>query len=91
LSALRVLEEQQPDLILLDLMMPGMDGFEFVAAVQRHAEWRRIPIIVLTAKDLTEEDRRKLNGQVERVLSKGAFGPEELLSEVRRLVRKVAG
>ena len=48
--------------------------------------WHDIPVVVVTAKDLTPEERRRLNGQVERVLAKGALGPEALLAEVRELV-----
>ena len=75
-----------PDLILLDLMMPEMDGFQFVEEVQRHKEWRTIPIVVVTAKTITEEDRLRLDGFVQKVLQKGAYGREELLGEVRKLV-----
>ena len=59
-----------PSLILLDLMMPEMDGFEFAAEVRRHPEWRSIPIVVVTAQDLSAEERRRLNGYVETILQK---------------------
>jgi CheY-like chemotaxis protein len=75
---------QVPDLILLDLMMPEMDGFEFVAELRKSESGRRIPVVVVTAKELSEEDRRRLNGQVRRVLHKGSFSREELSSELRR-------
>ena len=52
-------------------MMPEMDGFEFLDELRSRAEWRDIPVLVVTAKDLTEEDRRRLNGEVERVLAEG--------------------
>jgi CheY-like chemotaxis protein len=77
-------------LILLDLMMPEMDGFEFVAELRQHEEWHTIPIVIVTAKDLTPEDRLRLNGSVERILQKGAYCREELLQEVRDLVRSVS-
>ena len=73
-----------PDLIVLDLMMPEMDGFEFVAELRKSESGRRIPVVVVTAKEITEEDRRRLNGQVRRVLHKGSFSREELSSELRR-------
>ena len=57
-------------------MMPEMDGFEFVAEFRRHAAWRAIPIVVITAKDLTRDDRERLNGYVEKILQKGAHGRE---------------
>jgi CheY-like chemotaxis protein len=78
--------ERRPDLILLDLMMPEMDGFEFVTNLRKREEWRTIPIVVITAKDLTPEDRLRLNGYVEKILQKGASSREELRAEVRDLV-----
>jgi CheY-like chemotaxis protein len=86
-DALECMAEGLPDLILLDLMMPEMDGFQFVDQVRTRKGWRSIPIIVLTAKDLNEEDRRRLNGYVEGILQKGTYKPEELLREVRDAVR----
>jgi PAS domain S-box-containing protein len=85
-AALARVAEQRPDLILLDLMMPEMDGFEFVAELRQVAEWRDIPIIVVTAKEITAEDRQRLDGYVERILRKGAYNREELLHEIRDLV-----
>ena len=73
-------------MILLDLMMPEMDGFEVVAELRRHEAWRTIPIVVVTAKELTAEDRQRLNGYVERILEKGAYTRDTLLAEVRDLV-----
>jgi CheY-like chemotaxis protein len=84
--ALARMAEQRPDAILLDLMMPEMDGFEFLAELRRHATWRDIPVVVLTAMDLAEEDRRRLNGEVERIIEKGAYSRDELLREVGRLL-----
>ena len=84
--ALEAVSSQVPDLILLDLMMPEMDGFEFVAEFRRHEDWQGVPIIVITAKDLTREDRERLNGYVQKILLKGAHGREQLLAEVRELV-----
>jgi PAS domain S-box-containing protein len=84
--ALTQLGEQPPALIILDLMMPEMDGFAFVAEVRKHDEWKTIPILVLTAKDLSREDRRRLHGSVQQVLQKGAYGREALLREVTRLI-----
>ncbi|MBZ5586790.1 MAG: response regulator, partial [Acidobacteriia bacterium] len=80
------LAESRPNVILLDLLMPEMDGFEFLAALHRHAGWHDIPVVVITAKELTAEDRRRLNGSVENVLRKGAFTRQELLAKMRELV-----
>ncbi len=75
-----------PSLILLDLMMPEMDGFEFMDALRQRKDDQCIPVIVITAKDLTEEDRRRLNGGVERILQKGATSQSEVLELVRALL-----
>jgi GAF domain-containing protein/DNA-binding response OmpR family regulator len=90
-AALERLREITPGVILLDLMMPEMDGFEFVAEFRRHEAWRAIPIVVVTAKDLSHDDRQRLNGYVERILQKGAYGREQLLAEVRELVAASVG
>jgi CheY-like chemotaxis protein len=84
--ALERMTEQRPVLIVLDLMMPTMDGFSFIAELRQREEWRTIPIVVLTAKDLTPEERQRLNGSVEQILLKGAYSREDLLGEVRRCV-----
>ena len=85
--ALERLAEGQPGLILLDLMMPEMDGFQFVEHVRQHEAWRTIPIVVVTAKDLTAEDRLRLNGSVADIIKKDAKGQEELLAEVSKMVK----
>jgi signal transduction histidine kinase/DNA-binding response OmpR family regulator len=89
-SALARMTDALPDLILLDLMMPEMDGFQFVAEMRQHEEWRDIPVVVVTAKNLTEEDQARLSGSVEKILQKGAYSRDELLSEVRHLVTTCA-
>jgi CheY-like chemotaxis protein len=73
-----------PDLVVLDLMMPEMDGFEFVAELRKTEAGRRIPVVVVTAKEITAEDRQRLNGQVRRIFHKGSFSREELTAELRR-------
>jgi CheY-like chemotaxis protein len=85
-EGLRSLSGRRPRLVLLDLMMPEMDGFEFVLEMRKVESWRSIPVVVLTAKELTPADRDRLNGDVERILQKGAYDREELLREVRDLV-----
>jgi len=80
-----------PALILLDLMMPEMDGFEFMEALRERPDGRLVPVVVITAKDITEEDRRRLNGQVAKILQKGTTSSEELLAELRALSGKDRG
>jgi len=84
------LQQRTPHLILLDLMMPEMDGFEFVAELRRNETWRTIPVVVLTAKTITSEDRLRLNGYVEKILQKGAYTRETLLGELKELVQTCA-
>ncbi len=86
-KAMERMAEVRPDLILLDLMMSEMDGFEFSEKVRRDAVWRAIPIVVLTAKDLTATDRLRLNGYVDSILLKAAYTREALLTEVRNLLK----
>jgi len=89
-AALGALGRHVPALILLDLMMPVMDGSQFAAELRKVDAWRDIPIIVITAKDLTAEDRRALNGDVQGVLQKGAFSRETLLREIQSLMHTAA-
>jgi CheY-like chemotaxis protein len=87
-AALARIAERRPDLILLDLLMPEMDGFEFLAEL--HVDGPRIPVIVVTAADLTEDDHLRLNGAVEKVLSKQAGSRDQLLQTLRELVGRAA-
>jgi len=88
--ALEELSRRIPDMILLDLLMPNMDGFEFTAELRKHEEWRRVAVIVITAKDLTPEERQRLNGHVEKILFKGTYTQEDLLTDIRRLTSGAA-
>ena len=84
--ALERLAAESPDVILLDLMMPEMDGFQLLSALRERPHWRGIPVVVITALDLTATDRKRLNSGVEAILSKGAFQPAELLQAVRAAI-----
>ncbi len=86
--ALEKLEHETPCIIMLDLMMPVMDGFQFAAELRKKEAWRAIPVIVVTAKDLTDDDKLRLNGYVEKIMQKGAHSRESLLSEVGHFIRK---
>ncbi|MEO5511875.1 MAG: response regulator [Longimicrobiales bacterium] len=85
--ALDIMERQKPAAVLLDLMMPEMDGFTFVDELQRRELTDLPPIIVLTAKTLTESDRQRLHGAVARVLHKGEQSSSELMNELRRAMQ----
>jgi len=85
-AGLERMAESVPDLILLDPMMPEMNGFEFLEALRGHDAWRSVPVVVITAKDLTDAERRRLNGGVQRVVAKGGQGFEALAAAVREHV-----
>jgi len=85
-EALDRLAQQKPRLILLDLMMPVMDGFDFLLEMRANSEWQDIPVIVLTAKDLTDEDRRLLSGRVEQIVEKGARAHDQVVSLIHQVV-----
>jgi CheY-like chemotaxis protein len=84
--ALARLAEAQPDAIVLDLLMPEMDGFEFLGELRRDLAWRDVPVLVLTAMDLSDADRRRLSGEVERIFRKDAGDRDQLLQEISRLL-----
>ena len=86
-EALALLRANKPDVILLDLMMPEMDGFQIVAALQEEPLWRDVPVIVITARDLNAKDRERLNSGVHSVLLKNTFRPNELVERIRQLTR----
>jgi PAS domain S-box-containing protein len=88
-AALARLDEQWPELILLDLLMPGMDGFAFLGELQRRKDGRFVPVVVLTAKDLTAADFERLGRPIEKVLRKGSLGQEQLLAEVSAVMAGV--
>lgn len=85
-AALDEIEKQMPGLVVLDLMMPVMDGFEFLAEFRKKGEGSTVPVIVVTAKDLTPEDRQLLQGNVDRIIQKGEYPLKKLFDEVRDIV-----
>ncbi|HVF90112.1 MAG TPA: response regulator [Blastocatellia bacterium] len=86
-EALEEIARSRPDLIILDLMLPEMDGFEIVHRLSLNPAWRAIPAILLTARDLSHEERRALDIGAARIIQKGNFTRDELLSEIAALIR----
>jgi CheY-like chemotaxis protein len=83
-EAIDLARRELPDLIVLDLMMPGVNGFDVVAALNERPDTASIPILVVTAKQITAEDRAKLHGNVTTIMEKGGFDVDRLMAEVRR-------
>jgi CheY-like chemotaxis protein len=84
-EAIDVARKELPDLIVLDLMMPEVDGFDVVKALHDHPETERIPILVLTAKQITDEDRARLKGYVTSIIDKVEVDREHFAAEIRRV------
>jgi CheY-like chemotaxis protein len=83
-EAIEMARHELPDVIVLDLMMPDVNGFAVVDALRQHPDTARIPILVVTAKQLTAEDRHRLNGYVLAIMEKADFEPERFTAEIRR-------
>jgi threonine synthase len=83
IDGLRLIQNSRPNLVILDLMMPGMDGFTIVDALKNDEDHKEIPIIVITAKELTSIERRRLNGKIDRLFQKGAFMDVDLVEDIR--------
>ncbi len=81
-EGLELIRRERPDLVLLDLMMPEMDGFTVLGKMKEQKETADIPVIVITAKDLTLQERRRLSGHVESLLQKGSYMDMELLDDL---------
>jgi CheY-like chemotaxis protein len=87
-EALRALAAAPQDIILLDLLMPEMDGFEVIQRVKADPRWRDIPIVVVTAKDLTDAEWEFLHQSVDRIIQKSGHAKESLMQEVQSLLRE---
>ncbi|MEH6405394.1 MAG: response regulator [Sneathiella sp.] len=89
-AGLDFVHDELPDLILLDLIMPEMDGFEFVSSLKTIPAANGVPVVVITGADLSDEDRRQLNGGVEQIIQKPSDGTPSYLDEIRHYVSKYA-
>ncbi|WP_258171468.1 response regulator [Paenibacillus sp. R14(2021)] len=84
--ALEGMAQDVPAMILLDLMMPEMDGFQFVAELRKQESYKDVPIVVITAKSITSEDRLRLHGFVKSVVQKGSFNHKSLIAEIGQFI-----
>jgi CheY-like chemotaxis protein len=85
-AALAAVERERPTAMVLDLMMPRLDGFEVLHALRARPSTRDLPVIIMTAKDLTDEDRARLARNAERVILKQGLPVDDLREEVRGLL-----
>jgi len=85
-EAVKILEESTPSLILLDLVMPGMDGFNVVRALRSKERWRSIPVVVLTGRALTDDDHKLLDPYVADYLLKDSFTTAAISSAIKRIL-----
>ncbi|MBU1192889.1 MAG: response regulator [Gammaproteobacteria bacterium] len=90
-QALVMLEQKTPVLILLDLILPKMNGFDFIARLRQHHEWQRLPVVVMTAMDLSSADRTALDGRVLGIVQKGVHLRQDLLEQVHKLLLQKKG
>lgn len=89
LEGLQKARSVQPDLILLDLMMPDMDGFAVLDELKADEALRDLPVIVITAKELTQKERQRLQGQIKMLLQKGSFMDDDLLEDINALLDRI--
>jgi threonine synthase len=87
LEAIELIKRERPHLIILDLMMPELDGFAVIDAMQGDPDIADIPVIVVTAKELTNAEKDRLRGHIQSLMQKGDFMSDELLEEVRTLLK----
>jgi len=86
-EGLELIQRELPDLVILDLMMPEMDGFSVIEALRAKPETATIPVIVATAKELTIDEKSRLSGQIQSLMQKGDFLNDEFLEEVKALIK----
>jgi CheY-like chemotaxis protein/anti-sigma regulatory factor (Ser/Thr protein kinase) len=88
-TGIGLVHRRRPDLLILDLMMPGVDGFAVLEALKQEPHTRNIPVIVITARVLAEEERQRLTGQVETLLQKGLFTERELMEDLTKALDRM--
>lgn len=87
-DALDILEKREIDLVTLDLMMPGMDGFQVLEELKKWKKWRGIPVLIITAKELSQEEKEKINANVRMIFEKGSYELSDLMEEIHSLINR---
>lgn len=85
-EALKILDEALPSLILLDLIMPGMDGFQVVRELQQKEQWKKIPVVILSGKELSDDEQRQLNAHIADYFKKDSFSTAEMTNTIKRIL-----
>jgi threonine synthase len=85
-EGLEMIRRERPDVVLVDLMMPGLDGFGLLEIMKQEDALKDIPVIVISAKELTPNERRRLAGQVQALLQKGSFTDQDLLGDIHAAI-----
>ena len=85
-QALAVVQSERPDLVLLDLMMPEVDGFAVLETLKANPETRDIPVIVVTAKELTNIEKQRLSGKVQSLMQKGVFSDQDIVDKMVKML-----
>jgi len=86
-QALKLAQTELPDLILLDLMMPEVDGFSVLDGLKANPNTAPIPVIVVTAKELSQEENERLRGRIHALMQKGEFMNDEFMDEINSLIQ----
>lgn len=87
-AALDILKKEEIDMVTLDLMMPGMDGFQVLEEMKKKKEWRGIPVLIITAKYLTQKEKEIINGNVRMIFEKGTYNLQEVMQEVHSIINR---
>ena len=90
-EGLAMARQKRPDLIVADLMMPGIDGFGLVEELKLDPRTRGLPIVVVSAKDISKEERKRLNGHIEAVFQKGSMQPRKFVDQVIQVLEDKNG
>ena len=84
-------QQKLPDLIVTDLTMPGIDGFGLVEELKLDPRTRNTPVVVVSAKDITPDERKRLNGHIEAVYKKGSLPPRKFVDRVIQVIEEKSG
>ncbi|MCK5171441.1 MAG: response regulator, partial [Bacteroidales bacterium] len=88
-ESIKLLEEKVPDILVLDLMMPDMDGFQVLEKIRKSPKTKNLPVVIVAAKDITQEDKIKLSGKISTLIAKSDTTPQDLFKEIKRIIKEL--